>query len=98
VEPCIEVPVSSPGGSDFVTGTLTGFASISHSQLRDGLNTSAATHAGFRIGIVDEVVPAMNGSYRDFFSLEFGPGYFALGNPTPVAPATWGGIKGRSLH
>ena len=44
------------------------------------------------IEVADEVIPGTSSSYRDFFEIEFSPGYDAQ---TPVRRATFGEIKRR---
>ena len=45
------------------------------------------------ISVADEIIPGTTESYRDYYEIEFSQGYWALGNPTPVEPTTWGRIK-----
>jgi len=47
------------------------------------------------IEVADQTIPGTSESYRDHFALEFGAGYYALGEPTPVVPTTWGNLKTR---
>ena len=43
--------------------------------------------------VSDELIPGTSSKYSDFYEIEYGPGYWALGNPSPVVPTTWGKIK-----
>lgn len=43
--------------------------------------------------ISTDLIPGTNSPYSDYFQIEYSPGYWALGDPTPVAPTTWGKIK-----
>ena len=45
------------------------------------------------IEVADELIPGTTENYRDYYEIEFSPGYYALGDPTPVKPSTWGQIK-----
>jgi hypothetical protein len=44
------------------------------------------------IEVADMTIPGTSAKYRDFFTVEFSPGYFALGQ-SPVEQTTWGKIK-----
>jgi len=46
------------------------------------------------IEVADEVIPGTAVNYRDYFGVEFAPGYDALGS-VPTRNATWGMIKKR---
>jgi len=39
------------------------------------------------------LIPGTDFKYSDYYRIEYSPGYWALGEPTPVAPTTWGRIK-----
>jgi hypothetical protein len=45
------------------------------------------------IEVADEPIPGTTDSYRDHYEVELGPGYYALGQPTPILPSTWGRVK-----
>jgi hypothetical protein len=46
-----------------------------------------------------DVIPGTDDSrYSDYFHIEYSPGYWALGNPTPVQTSTWGKIKSQYLQ
>ena len=59
----------------------------------DAGGASASAFVDPIIEVADETIPGTSDSYRDHFDIEFGNGYYALGDPTPVEPATWGRIK-----
>ena len=44
------------------------------------------------IAVANEVIPGTAVNYRDYFKVEFAPGYDALGS-TPTQSATWGMLK-----
>ena len=44
------------------------------------------------IEVADMTIPGTSARFRDFFTIEFSPGYFALGQ-VPVERTTWGKIK-----
>ena len=44
------------------------------------------------IEVADITIPGTSANFRDFFTIEFSPGYFALGQ-VPVERTTWGNIK-----
>ena len=53
-----------------------------------------ATASAYATVIVsDYLISGTESKYSDFFHIEYSPGYWALGNPTPVHPTTWGKIK-----
>jgi hypothetical protein len=59
--------------------------------------STASLGPGFEIS--SAFIPGTEYQYRDFFQIEYSPGYWALGNPTPVNPTTWGRIKSLySMH
>ena len=43
--------------------------------------------------VSDELIPGTSSKYSDYYEIEYGPGYWALGNPSPVNTTTWGKIK-----
>jgi len=43
--------------------------------------------------VSSEFIPGTYSKYSDYYHLEYSPGYWALGNPTPVQTTTWGKIK-----
>jgi len=58
-----------------------------------GANASGTASLGSGFDITSAFIPGTEYQYRDFFQIEYSPGYFALGNPIPVIPATWGKLK-----
>jgi len=48
------------------------------------------------ISVADEIIPGTSVNYRDYFEIEYSEGYWALGNPAPVEPTTWGRLKQRA--
>ena len=44
------------------------------------------------IEVADMTIPGTTASFRDYFTVEFSPGYFALGQ-IPIERTTWGKIK-----
>ncbi len=45
------------------------------------------------IQVANLQVPGTSSSFREFFEIEFGEGYWALGDPSPVGHMTWGQVK-----
>jgi hypothetical protein len=43
--------------------------------------------------VSDDLIPGTSSKYSDFYEIEYGPGYWALGNPSPINSVTWGKIK-----
>lgn len=39
------------------------------------------------------IIPGTTDNFRDFYEVEFSPGYWALGFPTATTPTSWGRIK-----
>ena len=76
-----------------VFGDLTASANIAAEVLQGGTSSSATAFIDPVFEVSDELIPGTSSSYKDFFEVEFGAGYFALGNPTPVKTTTWGKIK-----
>ena len=58
-----------------------------------GMRAEATAFAGPAFEITSAFIAGTESQYRDFFEIEYSPGYWALGNPTPVTPTTWGRIK-----
>lgn len=83
----VDIPV---GG--VLNGALIAQASITALGVDSG-GANAAAFADPVIEVADQVIPGSSASYRDHFDIEFGAGYYALGNPSPVEPSTWGRIK-----
>jgi len=79
---------------EVVNGGLTVSASSYPDVLENGTSASATGWADPVIDLADETIPGSSAKYSDHYEIEFAPGYWALGAPTPVQPATWGSIKG----
>ena len=47
--------------------------------------------------ITTDLIPGTNSKYSNYFEIEYSPGYWALGNPTPVQTSTWGKMKSHYL-
>lgn len=75
-----------------LNGALIAQASITALNADSG-GANASAFVDPVIEVADQVIPGSSASYRDHFQIEFGAGYYALGNPTPVEPTTWGRIK-----
>jgi len=60
------------------------------------LNATAEAHPA--IAVSGGIIPGTESRYSDFYTIEFSPGYWALGNPTPVQPSTWGKMKSHYLQ
>ena len=58
-----------------------------------GSTVSATADISCAVAVSSDLIPGTESRYSDFFQIEYSPGYWALGNPTPVAPTTWGKIK-----
>jgi hypothetical protein len=56
-------------------------------------NIEATASVGPVFEIASAFIPGTASEYRDFFEIEYSPGYWALENPTPVHTTTWGKIK-----
>lgn len=82
------VPVGS-----VMSGALIAQASIGGFDVDPG-SASATAYVDPVIEVSPGLIPGTSESYRDYFDIEFGPGYFALGE-TPVQPTTWGDLKAR---
>jgi len=54
-------------------------------------NATATISTGFAVS--NGLIPGTTAKYSDYFRIEYGQDYFALGNPTPVRATTWGKIK-----
>jgi len=77
-----------------VSGAMTASANVGAEGLQPNIQGSATAFIDPVIEVVDDVIPGTGSSYRDYFDIEFGSGYFAL-DTVPVEPATWGQIKTR---
>lgn len=89
-----ESTVSNVALGDLINASLIAQASVT----AFGADAGSVTATAFVdpvIEVMDQTIPGTSSSYRDYFEVEFGPGYYALGNPTPVVPTTWGDIKTR---
>jgi hypothetical protein len=58
----------------------------------------ATATIGSGIEISTDLIPGTDSKYSDYFQIEYGPGYWALGNPAPVQTSTWGKIKAQYLQ
>jgi hypothetical protein len=76
-----------------VFGDLTANANIAAEVLQGGTSSSATAFIDPVFEVSDDLIPGTSSRYKDFFEVEFGAGYYALGNPTPVETTTWGKIK-----
>ena len=77
-----------------IAGELFVDASIGTESPAEDAAVQAGATADPVIEIADVTIPGTAASFRDYFTVEFSPGYFALG-PTPVERTTWGAIKAR---
>jgi hypothetical protein len=61
-----------------------------------GVPRSGTTHATASIEtaieVADQLIPGTSTNYRDFYELEFSPGYYAL-RPEAVQSSTWSEVK-----
>jgi hypothetical protein len=48
--------------------------------------------------LADAHIPGTDVWFSDYFKIEYSPGYWALDDPTPVQPTTWGRIKSQYLE
>jgi len=58
----------------------------------------ATASVGPAFEITGDFIPGTESQYRDFFEIEYSPGYWALRDTTPVAPTTWGKLKAFYSH
>jgi hypothetical protein len=77
-----------------VSGAMTASANVGAEALQPNTQGNATAFIDPVIEVVDDVIPGTSSSYRDYFDIEFGSGYFAL-DTVPAEPATWGQIKTR---
>jgi hypothetical protein len=61
-------------------------------SISQGTATASVDPAVIEIG--EGTIPGTSESFRDYYEIEFGPGYWAL-DPAPVEPVTWGQLKTR---
>jgi hypothetical protein len=45
------------------------------------------------IEVSSDLIPGTDSKYSDYFEIEYSPGYWALVDPSPINPTTWGKIK-----
>jgi len=77
-----------------VSGAMTASANVGAEGPQPNIQGTATAFIDPVIEVVDDVIPGTSSSYRDYFDIEFGSGYFAL-DTTPVEPTTWGQLKTR---
>jgi hypothetical protein len=77
---------------EVVSGEIFVDASIGAESPTEGTASTAEATFDPVIEIADMTIPGTTASYRDYFTVEFSPGYFALGQ-VPVERTTWGQIK-----
>jgi hypothetical protein len=77
---------------EVVSGEMIADASIGSESPGSGTHAQAVATADPVIEVADQIIPGTSSSYRDYFDIEFSPGYYALGQ-SPVRDTTWGKIK-----
>jgi hypothetical protein len=77
---------------DVVSGEMLADASVGAESPPEGTSIQAGATADPVIEIADAIIPGTSAGYRDYFTVEFSPGYYALGQ-SPVERTTWGKIK-----
>lgn len=78
---------------EVVTGNLLASAQIITGDLGASDNASAEAFIDPIIVVSSDIIPGTSTRYDEVYEIEFSPGYWALGNPTPVEASTWGRIK-----
>ena len=68
-------------------------AGVSKGLLDPKYKATADANIHPEISLTSAFIPGTESKYADYFAIEFSPGYWALGDPTPVNPTTWGRIK-----
>jgi hypothetical protein len=77
---------------EVVSGEIFVDASVGAESPPAGTASSAQATFDPAIEVADMTIPGTSAAFRDYFTVEFSPGYFALGQ-TPVEQTTWGKIK-----
>jgi len=83
--------------AEVVTGNLLASAQISMFSPASG-NAGAEAFIDPIIVVSSDIIPGTSTRYDEVYEVEFSPGYWALGNPTPVEASTWGRIKQLYTH
>ena len=78
---------------EVVTGVILASAQITTGDLGATDNASAEAFVDPIFVVSSDIIPGTSTRYDEVYEVEFSPGYWALGNPTPVEPSTWGRIK-----
>lgn len=76
-----------------VMGEMVASAVVAAEIIVPGNTSSAMAFVDPVIQVADAIIPGTSASYGDFFTIEFGPGYDALENPTALQNATWSEVK-----
>ena len=76
-----------------VTGFILASAQITTGDLGATDNASAEAFVDPIFVVSSDIIPGTSTRYDEVYEVEFSPGYWALGNPAPVEPSTWGMIK-----
>jgi len=92
------VQQASLGASDarsLPPGTILHGDVIVTAQMSAAMSASgeATASLGPSFEVTSAFIPGTEYQYADFFKIEYSPGYWALGDPTPVGPISWGRIK-----
>ncbi|HET9233264.1 MAG TPA: hypothetical protein VFP10_03920 [Candidatus Eisenbacteria bacterium] len=78
---------------EIVTGTIqvVGTVRMTRTDIDDWGEATASI--GVEFAVSSSLIPGTAAKFSEFFQIEYSPGYWALGNPTPVTPTTWGRLK-----
>ena len=78
---------------EIVTGAIGVLSTVR--MTRTGLDDwgEATASIGAEFAVSSILIPGTPSMFSDFFRIEYSPGYWALGDPTPVTSTTWGRLK-----
>jgi hypothetical protein len=84
--------------NQFVTGSIHALSLVCMTQTAPTQWGNASATISTAFGISDGLIPGTSAKYSDYFEIEYGLNYFALGNPTPILSSTWGKMKSHYLN
>ena len=80
-----------------LSGSMVATATIQAEVPPAGIAATGEAFIDPIIEVSDDLIPGTSTRYSDVFEVEFSDGYFAQGDPTPVAPTSWSRVKSAYL-
>ncbi len=88
-----EVRSFSAQPNSVIFGSMAATATVQAEVPPSGISANAEAFIDPIIEVSDDFIPGTSTRYSDVFEVEFSDGFFALGEPTAVEPASWSRVK-----